>query len=152
MTFEEFLDPTFITNVLALLGLLVSVFIAIKQRASLIMKHFQEEKKNEELSKKDAEIAEQKYELESISEAMSANADLLNIIIQASKLSASDKNEAMERITAQKQNIRNLVEEKQARIESLREKTKDFMEDPGQAINLIAETGNAVLNKYTDKE
>lgn len=148
MTFEEFLDPAFITNALALIGLLVSVFIAIKQRAKLILKHFQEEKDKEEMSKKDAEIAEQKYELETIATTLNSQSDLLNIIIQASKLSASDKNAAMETITASKQKFEKLIEEKQERIESFKEA---FKENPGQAVETLVESGHAVLDKYTNK-
>lgn len=151
MSYPEWLDPTFVTNIITLIMGLVAVVIVIKQRAQIIIDHFTSKTKDDEIEKQRAENMEQAYELQVVGESLSSMTDMLNLIVQASKMSSEDKLKVMESATQSKQVIQKLIETKQARIAQFKQIVQDVKEDPMQALNVLNDFGGSILEKYSSE-
>ena len=149
MTYPEWLDPTFITNVMTGVMVFAGVIVVIKQRAKLILNYFKEKEKDEELEKQTAENAELTYELEMVATSLSTIHDTLNMVVQASKMSSEDKLKIMEATTKNKEAIKNLIQAKQERFDRYKETIKDVKQDPMKALELLNDAGSTILEKYT---
>ena len=151
MTLEEIMDPKFITDLATIIIFIAAVAYGIKQRAKIIINSTRMEKKDEEIAEKDAMIMEQTGELEVVGQGLNTMNDNLNLIVQASKMTPQDKAAIMERATANKQKVNEYISQKEQRIKKILEKTKSIKEDPSQILSILSETGESILEKYTQE-
>lgn len=151
MTFNELMDPKFITDLATIIIFIVAIVYGIKQRAKIIINSIRMEKKDEEIAEKDAMIIEQTGELEVVGQGLNTMNDILNLIVQASKMTPQDKAAIMEMATANKQKVSEYISRKEERIKKILDKTKQIKEDPSQLMSILSETGESILEKYTQE-
>lgn len=151
MTLEEIMDPKFITDLATIIIFIAAIAYGIKQRAKIIINSIGMEKKDEEIAEKDAMIAEQTGELEVVGQGLNTMNETLNLIVQASKMTPQDKAAIMEMATANKQKVNEYISLKEQRIKKILEKTKSIKEDPSQILSILSETGESILEKYTQE-
>lgn len=147
----SFLDPTLLTNIFNILLVIVGVFVMVKQRTRIIMDMLQKGKTDEELTKKDAIIAEQASEIEMVGHAMINMSDTLNLIVQASKMSPQDKALIGENAIKTKQKVEGFIKNKKERLEKLSKTLKEVKKDPSDALEALSEMGGSILENYANK-
>lgn len=149
MTMPEWLDPVFISNAATIVLTFVFLFLSIKQRVKIVIDSLKSIQKDKEIQEKDAIILEQTEEIKVASSAMSSMVDILNMVVQASKMSAVDKAAVMETATRHKTMLIEFAEQKEQRLEEFRLKLKEMRENPVESAQMLATLGGSILEKYT---